>query len=82
MEKLTLVLIPIFFSVVLLRLLLLPVTLACKLLMHSSCGFLCLWMLNLVAPFTGIFLPVTLGTLCVAGLFGLPGIVLLLLAIL
>lgn len=83
MEKLTILLIPLFWAVVLVRLLLTPMKWIFKLLLHSACGFLCLWMLNLLAPFTGITLGINAVTVLTAGVLGLPGIALIsLLAIL
>lgn len=83
MEKIMVLLIPALWAVVLIRLLLMPIKWAIKLLLHSVCGFLCLWMLNLLAPFTGITLGINAVTVLTAGILGLPGIALIgLLAIL
>ena len=74
MEKLVVLLIPLLWTVVLIRLLLMPLKWVLKLLLHSACGFLCLWMLNLLAPFTGISLGINAVTVLTAGILGLPGI--------
>lgn len=74
MEKLVVLLIPLLWTVVLIRLLLMPLKWVIKLLLHSACGFLCLWMLNLLAPFTGISLGINTVTVLTAGILGLPGI--------
>ena len=74
MEKITILLIPALLAVSLLRLLLIPLKIAVKLALHSGCGFVCLWLLNLVAPFTGILFPINAVTVLIAGIFGLPGI--------
>ena len=74
MEKTAIFLIPILMAVILVRLLLKPVRLGIKLAAHSACGFLCLWLLNWVAPFTGIYLPVNPATILSGGLLGIPGI--------
>ena len=74
MESLITLLIPALVAVILVRLLLLPVKLLCKLAIHSGCGFLCLWLLNTVSGFTGVYLPVNLVTAFIAGLGGIPGI--------
>lgn len=58
----------------LIRLLVLPVKLAVKLALHAGAGFLCLWLLNTVAPFTGIAIPVNWVTVLTAGFLGLPGV--------
>ncbi len=77
MENFVTLLIPALLAVFLIRALLAPLRLACKLAIHSGCGFLCLWLLNTVSGFTGISLPVNAVTVAVAGFLGLPGIGLL-----
>lgn len=77
METLMTLLIPALMAVILIRLLLLPVKAALKLMLHSGCGFLCLWMLNTAAPFTGICFPMNAVTVLTAGTLGIPGIGLL-----
>ena len=77
MEKFVMLLLPALFSVTLIRLLLLPMKLLLKLLLHSLFGFLCLWLLNSISVFTGIAFPINAVTALVAGIFGLPGIGLL-----
>ena len=77
MEKIVVLLIPLLLGVLLIRLLLVPMRLAFRVLVHSACGFVCLWMLNLLSPFTGILLPVNRISVLIAGIFGLPGIGLL-----
>ena len=74
MEKLVTLLLPLLFSVTLIRMLLLPLRLITKLLLHSFFGFLCLWLLNSISVFTGIAFPINAVTALVAGIFGLPGI--------
>ena len=70
-------------ALVAVRLLLLPMKFIFKLLIHSACGFLCLWLLNSIAGFTGIFFPINAVTVLTAGILGLPGVgILALLAIL
>ena len=77
METFVTLLIPVLMAVVLLRLLLLPLKLVFKIGIHSGCGFLCLWLLNTAAPFTGITFPINAVTTLTAGILGLPGIGLL-----
>ena len=74
MEELIPLLIPAFLAIVLVRLLFLPLKLTVKLLLNSGCGFLCLWLLNLAAPLTGIRFPINAATVLIAGSLGLPGI--------
>ena len=74
MENFVTLLVPCLLSVLLFRVMLMPMALAVKLAVHSGCGFLCLWILNTTSPFTGIFLPVNAFTILIAGFLGLPGI--------
>ena len=74
MEKFVTLLIPALLGLNLVRLLLLPLKKIIKIMIHSGCGFLCLWLLNSVAPFTGVLLPVNAITVVIAGVLGLPGI--------
>lgn len=74
MEKFVTLLVPALLAVLLIRLLLLPVKWILKLGLHSGCGFLCLWLLNTVSPFTGIAFPMNAVTVLTAGILGLPGI--------
>ena len=73
MENFSAVLIPAVLTVFLVRLLALPLKLSWKLLTHSACGLVCLWLLNAVSPFTGIQLPVNAVTVLIAGTLGVPG---------
>ena len=74
MEQFVTLLIPALLALIAVRLLL---------LIHSACGFLCLWLLNSIAGFTGIFFPINAATVLTAGILGLPGVgILALLAIL
>ena len=83
MESYVTLLIPALLALVLVRLLVLPMKLIFKLLLHSGCGFACLWLLNSIAGFTGIFFPINAVTVLTAGVLGLPGIgILALLAVL
>lgn len=77
MEKFVTLLVPALMAVILVRLLLLPVRFLLKVGIHSGCGFVCLWLLNTVAPFTGILFPINAVTVLTAGILGLPGIGLL-----
>ena len=74
MENIVTLLIPGLLLILLLRLILGPMKLIFKLLAHSGCGFLCLWLLNTVSGFTGIALPVNAITVLIAGFLGIPGI--------
>lgn len=74
MEKIAVLLIPALLTVLLVRLLLMPMKWIFKVGIHSGCGFACLWLLNSIAGFTGICFPVNAVTVLIAGFLGLPGI--------
>ena len=83
MEKIVTLLIPAMLAVVLVRMLLMPIKLIFKIGIHSACGFVCLWLLNAISVFTGIYFPINAVTVLVSGVLGLPGIgVMALLAVL
>ena len=73
MEKVVTLLIPALFAAALLRLLMIPMRLIWKLGLHAACGFVCLWLLNSIAAFTGVVIPINAVTVLTAGLFGVPG---------
>lgn len=77
MEKYATLLVPALLAVILVRMLLLPLKFVWKIAIHSGCGFVCLWLLNTVVPFTGIAFPMNAVTILIAGTLGLPGIGLL-----
>ena len=77
METFVTLLIPAVLAIVLIRLLLMPLKLGFKIAIHCACGFVCLWLLNSVSGFTGIFFPISAVTVLVSGVLGLPGIAIL-----
>jgi len=77
METFVTLLIPAILAIVLIRLLLMPLKLGFKIAVHCACGFVCLWLLNSVSGFTGIFFPINAVTVLVSGILGLPGIAVL-----
>ncbi len=77
METFVTLLIPAVLTIVLIRLLLMPLKLGFKIAIHCACGFVCLWLLNSVSGFTGIFFPINAVTVLVSGVLGLPGIAIL-----
>lgn len=79
MENFVTLMIIVLMTVFLIRMLLAPMKLIFKLAIHSVCGFLCLWLLNTVSGFTGIYLPVNAVTVAIAGFLGIPGITLIVL---
>lgn len=76
MENFVTLLIPALLTVLLIRMLLMPMKWVLKFVIHSGCGFLCLWLLNSVSGFTGVYLPVNAVTVLVSGFLGIPGIAL------
>lgn len=74
MEDFFAILIPLFLTGLLLRFLALPIRWGWKLLLNSAAGFLCLWLLNSVSGFTGVYFPINVVTAVIAGFLGLPGI--------
>ena len=74
MEELIPLLIPVLLGIGLLRLLLKPIRLIFKLALYCAGGFACLWLLNTVSGFTGIYLPINAVTVLIAGFLGIPGI--------
>lgn len=77
METFVTLLIPAVLAIMLIRLLLMPLKLGFKIAIHCACGFVCLWLLNSVSGFTGIFFPINAVTVLVSGVLGLPGIAIL-----
>lgn len=74
MEEIAVLLIPAILALLLVRTLLLPIKFIFKLLIHSGCGLVCLWLLNSVSAYSGIFFPINAVTVLSAGFLGLPGI--------
>lgn len=65
---------------VLTRILSAPVRLVIKLLANAVSGLVALFLVNLLTPLTGIYLGLNLLNALIVGIFGLPGLVLLILA--
>lgn len=74
MENVVSVILPLLMLLLLIRVMVLPIKLAWKLLIHSGCGFLCMWILNWSAGLTGVLFPINPVTAAIAGFLGLPGI--------
>ena len=79
MENFAAIVVPMLLLAFLLRLLVLPIRWFWKVFINSACGFLCLWLLNSVSGFTGVYFPINNVTAIIAGFLGLPGIGLLVL---
>lgn len=74
MENFAALLIPLLLVTILIRLLMLPIRWGWKIFINSACGFLCLWLLNSISGFTGLYFPINYVTAIIAGFLGLPGI--------
>ena len=79
MERIAVFLIPVLLGVILFRVLIAPIPLAVKLALHAAAGLLSLLVINFLAPFSGVLIPVNAVTVLVSGIFGLPGTALLIL---
>ena len=79
MERIAVFLIPVLLGVILFRGLIAPIRLAVKLALHAAAGLLSLLVINFLAPFSGVLIPVNAVTVLVSGIFGLPGTALLIL---
>ena len=77
METAAALLIPMFLGVLLIRLMFIPMGWLWRVFLHSLSGFFCLWLLNTVSAYTGVFFPINAITISVAGFLGIPGIGLL-----
>ena len=77
MENFAVLLISAFLVFGLLRLIALPIRWGVKILLNSACGFVCLFLLNSISGFTGLYFPINYVTAVIAGFLGLPGIVVL-----
>lgn len=80
MENFISILIPAALAFGFLRLCLIPMRWFWKIGINSLAGFACLWLLNLISGFTGVFFPINVVTACIAGFLGIPGIIFLILA--
>ncbi len=69
----------IFLLVALARIVTSPFRLALKLLINAASGLVALWLVNLLAPVTGVSLGVNLPNALIVGILGLPGLALLIL---
>ncbi len=74
MEKFVTLAIPALLGILVIRTLLLPMKIIFKVTVYSAGGFLCLWILNTVSGFTGVYLPINAVTVLIAGFGGVPGI--------
>jgi len=69
----------VFLLVAVARIISAPLRLAIKLLVNAASGLIALWLVNLLSGITGIYLGLNLVNALIVGIFGLPGLVLLIL---
>ena len=74
MENLISLALPALLALMALKLLLKPVKWGLLTALHGFGGFACLWLLNSVAGFTGLSLPVNAVTVLISGTLGIPGL--------
>lgn len=74
METFGAMMIPVLTLILLMKMMVLPLRLCARLALHGGCGFLCLWLVNSVSIFTGVYIPVNTVTALTAGFLGVPGI--------
>lgn len=77
MEDFLSILVPTALILMFVRLCLAQVKWIWKIGINSLSGFICLWLLNLISGFTGIFVPINFVTALIAGFLGIPGILVL-----
>ena len=62
---------------ILLKVISLPIRALWRILINTACGFVCLILVNLLTPFTGVLFSLNLVTAVIVGFLGLPGLILL-----
>ena len=77
-QQIALMIVAILAIVLLLKLITAPIRLGYKLLINLASGYALLFLFNLFSGLTGFVLDLTLITAAILGLFGLPGLALLL----
>ena len=80
MNQLFSIILVVFLLVALVRILSAPLRLVVKLAANAVSGLVALFLVNLLTPITGIYLGLNLVNALIVGIFGLPGLVLLILA--
>ncbi|MBR0280797.1 MAG: pro-sigmaK processing inhibitor BofA family protein [Oscillibacter sp.] len=80
MNQLFSIILVVFLLVALVRILSAPLRLIVKLAANAVSGLVALFLVNLLTPVTGIYLGLNLVNALIVGIFGLPGLVLLILA--
>ena len=79
MENIVALIVPVLIALLVIKFLFSQVKLIWKIAVNSISGFVCLWLLNLAAGFTGIVFEINFITALIVGFLGIPGIILLVL---
>ena len=79
MENIVALIVPVLIALLVIKFLFSQVKLIWKIAVNSISGFICLWLLNLAAGFTGIVFEINFITALIVGFLGIPGIILLVL---
>lgn len=61
------------------RLIQIPLRIAAKVLLNTVIGYAALWLVDLAAPVTGLYLGLNAVNALIVGVFGVPGLILLVL---
>lgn len=77
MENIVALIVPVLIALLVIKFLFSQVKLIWKIAVNSISGFVCLWLLNLAAGFTGIVFEINFITALIVGFLGIPGIILL-----
>ena len=77
MEKFAVIAVVLIVLWFLLRLLLTPMKWGWRILIHGAAGVGCLWLLNFLSAWTGIYFPINPVTAVISGGLGVPGIAVL-----
>ncbi len=77
MEHFAALLVPALMGMLVLRLIFAPMKWGLRLALYLGSGFLCLWLVNAISGFTGVYIPINAITAAVSGFLGLPGVSLL-----
>lgn len=74
MQEILALAVPVLFIFLFIKILLTPMKLIFKLLLNTGCGFICLFLLNLLSGITGIVFELNFITAAIVGFLGLPAL--------
>lgn len=80
MPQVVSIVIVVVFAFLFIKLIATPMRLILKLLINAACGFVALFLLNMIAEITGVIFEINFLTSAIVGILGLPGVALLLVA--